>query len=168
MPTAIFENNSEKPLRFVVSYDESQYEIPSRGQVGIRYNLETGEKDQTMTIMGDGEIEFWCNSVNYEIDIVPPSKTDLLLYELCVIMGFCGWSGDHIMDFIPKAGIVNATIFAQSAFLGDKHKLPPQTEREARWFEDIKSLFIKYYGDNEIPTEQFLDYIRLPFESESV
>lgn len=107
MPTLIFDNSHDEPLRFVVDPSGTEYEIPPHGKLGIRHEL---AKDPPQFVdVGKYGIRFWCEEP-YEIDIVHPSAFDLLLYEICLRMGFCGGLVDdkptHVSDLLPEGDYI--------------------------------------------------------------
>lgn len=112
MPVAVFENRSRASLTLVVEPWGDRYEIPPLATAGVRYMVKPGQEDYSTSVVGDGEIEFRCNADDYEVDVVPASVYDRLLWDICVNWGFCGGilEGEptHVSDLLPSAGTVDA------------------------------------------------------------
>src|SRR3954467_564364 len=149
MPTAAFENRNEAPLTLVVEPGGDRVEIPHLATVGIRYSLKDGAEDISTAVVGQYEIQFWCNADRYEIDLVPPSPFDRLLWDICVKSGFCGGivNGEptHVEDLLPKDGLISAETFAPLAIRAEGDA-PVDDERHSRWMRMLEAKFIQHFG----------------------
>jgi len=82
-----------------------------------------------------------------------PNKYDGLIYELCVGLGWCGWSENgerrHINDYIPSEGFVTADQFAVWVVEADFCD-PVSPDAIRRWLPRIKEAFIKHMGAEKV------------------
>lgn len=164
MTIATFINYTENPLTLVIEPWDDRHEIPPKGEGGIKYQLKADAEDRSASAISNGEIEFWCNTEDYEVDIVPPSSRDLLFEELCVGLGFCGSPAGHVDDFVPKTGTVNATEFSQAAFLAEGEEPNSKSEKDLRLHGKIQSLFVKYFGNDAVLAEKLHEITPRPFD----
>lgn len=163
MTIATFINYTDKPLTFIIEPWADRHEVPPKGEVGIRYQLRDGAEDRSASVMTEGEIEFWCNAEDYEVDIVQPTTRDLLFWELCVGLGWCGSPAGSIGNFLPKNGTVNAVDFSEAVFLSEGEDPSSQNEKELGWHSSIQKLFITYFGDAAVSAGELYETSRRPF-----
>ena len=119
----VFENSNEATLILTVEPWGHRHEVPHLAEAGIRYAVTEGSEDRSYSSVSGLEIDFWCNADSYEIDIVSPSAKDRLLWEICVLGGWCGGIVDgepcHVLDLLPESGTVTAEEFATLAVRAD-------------------------------------------------
>jgi hypothetical protein len=167
MPIAVFENNTTKPLTFVVEPSNEQYEVPVLARVGVRYSFEDGVVDRTFADVGEGIVRFWCDSQSREVELVYPTPFDLLLTDVCVRLGFCGGlvndKPTHVTRLLPTTGIVTAEEFARLAISAecDQRSSP---DKELRWEVLLVAAFIEHLGAASVPAESLVQNLALPFE----
>jgi hypothetical protein len=161
MPIVAFENRRTAPLELVVEPMGERHEVPHLATVGIRYTLEDGVEDFSTSVVGDQDIEFWCNAASVEVDIVYPSPFDRLLWDICVNLGFCGglMNGEptHVSDLIPEAGVLGAAAFADLVIRADGGG--PTRLRQA-----LEAKFVEHLGVPVVPVEQLKGNHRRPFD----
>src|SRR4051812_32850342 len=90
---------------------------------------------------------------------------DALIYEVCVVWGFCGSTKDdiplHVDLFIPPSGPVTADQFVEWVFLADNHNPNLKTERSQGIKSGIREAFIRHLGAEVVDASQ----LRYSFES---
>jgi hypothetical protein len=168
MPIAEFQNRGEAPLVLLVEPWGDRHDVPHLARAGVRYTVSEGAEDRCYSAVSAQEIELWCNADNYEIDIVAPSPADLLMWEICVIGGWCGGIVDgeptRVGDLIPISGTVTAEDFAKLAVHADGW---PSSERpkdhHLRWLE---AKFVEHLGGSSVDAEVLHRTARRPFDSE--
>ena len=166
MPIMVFENRNEATLILTVGPWEHRHEVPHLAEAGIRYAVTEGSEDRSYSSVSELGIEFWCNADSYEIDIVLPSPKDRLLWEICVLGGWCGGLVDgepcHVQDLVPKTGIVTAEEFAQLTVKADgwPRSAPPK-EHHLRWLE---AKFVEHLGGPSADAEILHHFTRRPFD----
>ncbi|MFL6846208.1 MAG: hypothetical protein ACJ8ER_15165 [Allosphingosinicella sp.] len=167
MPIAAFENRNEEPLILRVEPGGDRIEIPHLATAGVRYVLEDGAEDFSTCVVGPNEIEFYCASARYEVDLVPPSPFDRLLWDICVKSGFCGGivNGEptHVEDLLPKDGLISAETFARLAIRAEGDA-PVDDERHSRWMRMLEAKFIQHFGPQPVPAERLRRNLDRPFE----
>ena len=128
MPITVFENTTAKSLTFILEPDEQQYEVPRLARIGIRYSATEGVTGRTLVDIGEYGMRFWCDSEDREVEIVYPTPFDVLLWDMCVNLGFCGWSVNgkpiRVVDLVPTAGVVTAEEFAKLAIIAEDDDQP--------------------------------------------
>lgn len=167
MPIVDFQNRYETPLVLTIEPWGDQHEVPHLGRAGIRYSLRDGAEDRCFSDVSPHLIEFWCNADSYEIDVVPPSPSDLLMWEICVQGGWCGGIVDgqptSVRDLIPTSGTVTAQDFAKLTVKADGWpSSEPPKEHHLRWLEER---FIAHLGGARVSAEVLLQTARKPFDS---
>lgn len=167
MPIAVFENTTEKPLTFVVEPNLERYEVPHLARIGVRYSFEEGAVERTFADFGGGVIRFWCESETREIELVYPTPFDLLLFDVCVRLGFCGGlvndKPTHVKRLLPTTGTVTAEEFANLAISAecDQRSSP---EKELRWATKLADAFIEHLGAASVPAETLVQNLAQPFD----
>jgi len=166
MPIVEFHNSRKAPLALVVNPSGERHEIPYRSTAGIRYASPEGAEDRSYCEMSDGQLDFWCSAAGYEIEIVHPSATDNLLWDICVEGGWCGSTVDgkptHVVDLIAEAGTVTAQEFARLAIKADNWPdAEPMPDKHLRWLE---AKFVEHLGEEAVPCEDLRRISARPFE----
>lgn len=161
-----FENRLRDDLTLIVQPWNESHTVPHLAVAGLRYLLSDKIEDRSFSSVGEGEIEFWCDADSYEIEIVLPSAFDRLLWDICVVGGWCGGivNGNpaHVTDFLPVTGEVSAFQFAQSAMRADGWSDgEPIDEKHLQW---LKSRFVKHMGGETESSAGLTQNLRRPFE----
>src|SRR6218665_2965006 len=166
MPIVAFHNDRKTALALIVEPWGERHTIPYRSTAGIRYTLQEGAEDRSFCNVSRGQINFWCNSDGYEIDVVHPSACDNLLWDICVNGGWCGGivNGEptHVDDLLPKTGTVTAKDFARLAVKADGW--PDAEPVPAKHFIWLEAKFIEHLGASEVPCETLRQITRSPFD----
>ena len=166
MPIVAFHNRRKAPLVLVVEPSGEKHEIPHRSTAGIRYALQEGAEDRSYCDVSEGQIDFWCNADGYEIEVVHPSARDNLLWDICVIGGWCGGIVDgkptHVEDLVPRTGTVTAQEFARLAVRADGWPdAVPVPDKHLRWLE---AKFVEHLGAEAVPCEDLHRITARPFD----
>jgi hypothetical protein len=79
-----------------------------------------------------------------------PNSFDLMMYEFCVRLGWCGCVRDgkplHVTDFIPESGSVSANELVRWLILADGAD-PDRVNSEFRhWIPQLKAVFVEHMG----------------------
>lgn len=170
MPIIEFENDNEARLVLLIEPWSDRHEVPHLARAGIRYSLREGAEDRFYTAMSGQEIRVWCEADCYEIDIVPPSPSDLLMRDICVEGGWCGGIVEgqptRVSDLIPASGTLTANDFATLAIYADEGpSSEPPKEHHLRWLE---AKFVEHLGQWTIEAEVLHRSTRRPFDSEKL
>lgn len=168
MPIATFENRKPVPLTLVVEPWGDRFEIPHLGEAGIRYALKAGEEDRSTSVVGEDEIQFWCNAERYEVDVVEPSPADRLLWAICVRLGFCGGivEGEpcFVEDLLPETGPVGAAQFALLAIRADGAS-EPEADSYLPMRRRLEAMFAEHFGPDPVPVERLKSRRARPFDA---
>ena len=82
-----------------------------------------------------------------------PTKFDGMMHDVCVGMGFCGGvvGGEprHVIDFIPKSGVVTADKFASWVLEAEGMASEPG---DPFWF-GLREVFVKHMGSEAVGAE---------------
>jgi hypothetical protein len=167
MQVTVFENTTEKSLTFILEPNEQQYELPRLARIGVRHSVNDGVMGRTFADLGEHRIRFWCDSQDPEVEIVYPTSFDLLLWDMCVNLGFCGWTVNgqptHVVDLIPKAGMITAEAFARLAISADGDD-QGTAEQHQRWIDRLSAAFIKHMGALSVPAQNLTQNLAQPFD----
>lgn len=122
-----------------------------------------------MSVLGDDDsIEFWCDAVDVEVDVVGPSGMSRLLWDICVNLGFCGGLMDgeptDVLDLLPPAGPVTAAMFAKLAVVADGAKPDGVEAQLRRWGPSLEAKFVEHLGASVVPAETLRKTERRPFD----
>jgi len=163
----VFENRNEATLILTVRPWEHRHEVPHLAAAGIRYAVTEGLEDRSHSSVSELEIDFWCNADSYEIDIVHPSPTDRLLWEICLKGGWCGGlvEGEptHVLDLLPASGDVTAEEFATLTMRADGWpSSEPLEEKHLRWLQDK---FVEHLGGPSADVALLHHVTRRPFDN---
>lgn len=169
MPIVDFENRNEAPLVLLVEPWGERHEVPHLARAGIRYSVGGDSEDRCYSALSGQQVEFWCNAESYEIEIVCPSPSEKLMWDICVAGGWCGGIVDGkpttVGDLLPASGTMTAQDFARLAVQADgwPAAVPPD-ERHLRWLE---AKFIEHLGGPSVDVEVLRRTSRRPFDSEA-
>ncbi len=136
-------------------------------EFGVRYSFDEGTVERTFADFGGGMIRFWCESQNREVELVYPTPFDLLLFDVCVRLGFCGGlvndKPTHVKGLLPATGTVTAEQFARLAISAecDQRSSP---DKEARWEAKLVAAFIEHLGAASVPAESLVQNLAQPFD----
>lgn len=167
MPVAVFENTTSRPLTFVLDPNGERYEVPVLARIGVRYSFEDGAVDRTFADVGERSIRFWCDSQSRDVEIVHPTPFDLLLWDMCVRLGFCGGlvndKPTRVVDLLPTVGRVTAEEFAELAISAESDQPGPRDEHR-RWVEILSAEFVKRMGASSMPAAALVRNFAQPFD----
>jgi len=153
-------------LRLVIEPLHEHYEVPHLATAGIRYRPDEGEEDRSTSVVGEDQIDFWCNAHAVEVDIVHPSPYEKLLWDICVNLGFCGGLVNgvptHVSDLLPADGTIDAEAFAALAIQAEGGWDVDQARR--RWSETLEAKFVEHLGSREVPVGALKEIQRRPFD----
>ena len=160
-----FENQQEEPLLLVLEPWGDEHVVPHLATAGVRLVPEDGAQQRYTCCVGERRIALWCEGASYEIDIVRPSRFDLLLWDICVRGGWCGGIVDgapsFVTDLLPDTGMVTARGFAELAIRADglpeSESLP---ETQIRWLEEA---FARFFDPAGVPAATLRRNLALPF-----
>jgi hypothetical protein len=80
------------------------------------------------------------------------SAYDDLMHEVCVGLGFCGWTVDgeplHVDMFIPESGPVSADEFVEWVFRAEGWD--PQGEQALKHRASLRDAFLKHMGSDTV------------------
>lgn len=167
MPVAVFKNTTSKPWTFVLEPNDEQYEVPVLARVGVRYLFEDEAVNRTFADVGEHVVRFWCDSQNRDVEIVHPTPFDLLLWDVCVRLGFCGGlvngNPTHVTDLLPDVGMVTAEEFAKLAITAEGG---PQSspDKQLRWVTALADAFVEHLGTASAPAESLVQNLAQPFD----
>lgn len=166
MPIVAFQNRLKNPLSLVIEPMSERYDVPPLATVGIRYALPQGAEDRSTSVVSHGEIEFWCNATNVDVEVVPYSPAETLLHDICVNGGWCGGivngKPTHVEDLLPRTGIVTAREFARLAAKADGWAdAEPVPDDHLDW---LASRFIENLGADSMPAEELQKRSHRPFD----
>ena len=164
-----FENQEEEPLVLVLDPWGDEHVIPFLATAGVRLVPEDGAEQRYTCTVGARRITLWCDSSRYDVDIVLPSRFDLLLWDICARGGWCGGIVDgapsFVTDLLPDTGMVTARVFAELAIKADG---PPESESlpetQIRWLEEA---FARFFDPAGVPAATLRRNLALPFEDGS-
>jgi hypothetical protein len=166
MPIVQFENNNQADLTLTVQPWNEMHTVPHRAIAGIRYALSAGAEDRSFVDVTDRAIEFWCNADSYEIEITYPSNFENLLWEICVVGGWCGDIVDgnptHVCDLIPQTGEVTSRQFAELVMRADGWPDDqPLNDKHAQWLE---AKFVEHLASASVDAGLLRTIHARPFE----
>jgi hypothetical protein len=166
MPIVEFHNSRKALLVLVIEPSGEEHEIPYRSSAAIRYALHEGAEDRSFCDCAEGRVSFWCNAESYEVEVLHPSATDNLIWDICVNGGWCGGIVDgkptRVTDLIPKKGEVTAREFARLAVRADGWPdAEPMPDKHLRWLE---TKFIEHFGAEVVPCEDLHRISPRPFD----
>lgn len=169
MTILTFDNGEKEPLILVLEPADEEYSIPHLATAGVRLMAEDGVEQRFSCTVDERRIALWCDSPNYEVEIVYPSPFDLLLRDICVRLGYCGGIVDDapciVDDLLPSSGTVTARQFAEAAIRADGDSPEePMSETRIGWLEEA---FARFFDPAGVPAESLRRNLRLPFESVS-
>lgn len=146
--------------------DES-YELPTLAKIGVRYSVAEGATDRTFTDVGDHRVYFWCEAADRKVEIVHPTAFDLLLWDMCVRLGFCGGvvndKPTHVTDLLPTTGMVTAEEFAASAIRAENDVQSPPAKHD-RWMAMLTDKFLEHMGAPSVPASALTRQLANPFD----
>jgi hypothetical protein len=167
MTVTVFENRTAKSLVVTLEPNEERHEVPRLARIGVRYSFPEGETDRTFASIGEHDIRFWCDSQEREVEIVHPTPFDLLLYDMCVKLGFCGGlvndTPTHVTDLLPTAGVVTAEEFAELAISAECDRQSPP-EKHLRWLALLTAAFIEHMGASSVSAASLTQNLAEPFD----
>ena len=156
-------------MTFTLEPNDEQYELPPLAKIGVRYSFEVGADDRTFADFGNHTINFWCDSKPRDVEIIGPSRFDLLLWDICGGNGFCGGIVNnrptHVTDLLPASGMVSAEEFARLVIRAEDDGGDPPNKVE-RWTEQLKAKFIRHMGGGEAPAASLQRNIVVPFDND--
>lgn len=167
MPVTVFENTTTETLSFLLEPDGKQYEVPTLARIGVRYSFENGAMDRTFAAVGENHVRFWCDASKRDVEVIHPTPFELLLWDMCVRLGFCGGlvndKPTHVTDLLPAEGVVTAEEFARLAISaeGDAQSPPDQ---QARWVALLSAAFIERIGSSSVGAEALVLNYAQPFD----
>ena len=169
MPIVEFDNFNETPLVLLIEPWGERHKVPHLARAGIRYTVSEGAEDRCYSAVSAQEIELWCGADRYEIDIVPPLPSDMLIRDICVLGGWCGGIVDgeptRVRHLLPKSGTVTAKEFARLTIHADgwPSSEPPEDD-DLRWLE---AKFVEHLGTSSVDAELLHRTARSPFDGEA-
>ncbi|MDP1912362.1 hypothetical protein [Brevundimonas sp.] len=167
MPVTVFENTTAESLSFLLEPDGERYEVPTLARIGVRYSFENGAVDRTFSDVGEKGIRFWCDAKKREVEVVHPTPFDLLLWDMCVRLGFCGGlvngNPTHVKDLLPEVGVVTAEEFAKLAINAECDVQSPP-DQQARWVALLSTAFIERMGASWVFAEALVQNFAQPFD----
>lgn len=170
MPVATFRNYEDSILEFTVEPASNRYEVPHLATIGIRYESKSGASDGTHTDISSNSIAFWCDAESYEIDIAYPTAYDLLSWDVCAKLGFCGGFRDDqhvtVSKLLPKSGLVSATDFALLVLEAEGATAKTEAQR-LRFQKMLEEAFVRHLGPGPVEASSLTRNLALPFESEA-
>lgn len=167
MPVSVFENRTSKALNFVLEPNDEQYALPPLARVGVRYSFAEGAVDRTFADVGEHVIRFWCDSEDRDVQIVHPTPFDLLLWDVCVRLGFCGGlvndEPTHVTSLLPATGTITAEEFANLAISAECNQRS-SPEQELRWKALLAAAFIEHLGAGSVTAKSLVQNLAQPFD----
>ncbi|KQN36474.1 hypothetical protein ASG37_12765 [Sphingomonas sp. Leaf407] len=166
MPVVEFENRKQRPLVLSIEPTGDRIEVPPLGRAAIRYSLPEHAEDRYHAAIGEHRIDVWCDAGDYEVDIVPPSPSDRLLWAICVELGYCGGVVDGepvtVTDLIPAAGVMTAGEFAELAIRADGW--PASSPLPDNALRRLQTKFVECFGRTSVEADVFHRVTRRPFD----
>ncbi|WP_447728327.1 hypothetical protein [Sphingomonas koreensis] len=157
-----FKNQFEDSLTVRIEPTGDEYELPPLANLGLRHVSKENDSTRAICIMFEGRVEIWCDSDNYEIDIVYPSAFDRLSRDICVRGGWCGGVVDGarttVDDLLPASGRITARDFAQLVIKADGGD---ELEKHLHWLEEK---FIEFLGASSVDVSDLQRNLAQPFE----
>jgi hypothetical protein len=168
MPIVAFENRRPATLNLVIEPKGERYEVPHLATVGIRYSLDEEAEDRCTSVVGEDDIEFWCDAATVEVDIVHALPISRLLWDICVQLGFCGGIVEgkptHVQDLIPGSGFISAQAFAELAISAEGGEPETDEARLRHWRDILAAKFVEHLGGAVAPVEALRGIERRPFD----
>lgn len=79
------------------------------------------------------------------------------MHQVCVGWGHCGSVMEgkyvHVIDFIPKSGMITASQFAEWVMMAEGESDTPPRHRE-KWLARLRDAFVLHMGDYRVDVQR--------------